>query len=396
MKINLWTNPKSELQPAMKDKRHFEVIESRQLDHLRVFHDVARALTSVLELEDVLLTIMEKMAQFFGPERWSMLMVDEPAGELYYAIAVGENSETLKGLRVKMGEGVAGWVAQTGNPLVVPDVALDPQWYAFSRAHPDLNIQSIACVPIRSADKTLGVIQLLNSKLDLMSEYSISFLRILCDYAAIAIQNARSMTLIQELTITDDCTGLYNARHLYTMLEEQIALAGKVRGTEFSLVFLDLDRFKQVNDTHGHLVGSRLLAEVGGLMKRVLGPANSCFRYGGDEFCALLPGQGKQAAIDTTMQLWLELRKARFVGGAGLSLSVAGSFGLATFPEDGNTMQAIIRAADTMMYDAKKTRDNVAVAGRGLVADPHALMSPGSSGPPRATMVAADLDAMRH
>lgn len=324
-----------------------------------------------------------------------MLMVDEPMGELYYAIAVGENSESLKGLRVKMGEGVAGWVAQTGNPLVVPDVALDPQWYAFSRAHPELNIHSIACVPIRSADKTLGVIQLLNSKLDLMSEYSISFLRILCDYAAIAIQNARSMTLIQELTITDDCTGLYNARHLYTMLEEQIALASKVRGTEFSLVFLDLDRFKQVNDTHGHLVGSRLLAEVGGLMKRVLGPANSCFRYGGDEFCALLPGQGKQAAIDTTMQLWLELRKARFVGGAGLSLSVAGSFGLATFPEDGNTMQAIIRAADTMMYDAKKTRDNVAVAGRGLVADPHALMSPGGA-PPRATMVAADLDAMRH
>ena len=76
-------------------------------------------------------------------------------------------------------------------------------------------------MPVRSGDKTLGVIQLLNSKLDLLSEYSISFLRILCDYAAIAIQNARSMTLIQELTITDDCTGLFNARHLYTMLDEQ-------------------------------------------------------------------------------------------------------------------------------------------------------------------------------
>jgi diguanylate cyclase (GGDEF)-like protein len=74
---------------------------------------------------------------------------------------------------------------------------------------------------------------------------------------------------------------------------------------------LDLDRFKQVNDTHGHLVGSRLLAEVGGLMKRVLGPENSCFRYGGDEFCALLPGQGKQQAIDTTMHLWEALRMRR-------------------------------------------------------------------------------------
>ena len=189
---------------------------------------------------------------------------------------------------MKMGEGVAGWVAETGNPLVVPDVSLDPHWLAFSRRFPDLNIQSIACVPIRSANKTLGVIQLLNSKLDLMSEYSISFLRILCDYAAIAIQNARSMTLIQELTITDDCTGLFNARHLYTMLDEQVALP-----QDFSLLFVDLDHFKSVNDTHGHLVGSRLLAEVGGLMKRSLGPNCSAFRYGGDEFVAVMPGASK-------------------------------------------------------------------------------------------------------
>ena len=346
----------------MKDRRQFEVIESRQMDHLRVFHDVARALTSSLELEEILGAIMDKMAQFFGPERWSMLMVDDKCNELYYAIAVGENTESLKGLRVPMGEGVAGWVASTGNPLVVPDVALDPHWSAFASKHPDLKIKSIACVPVRSGNKTLGVIQLLNSKLDLLSEYSISFLRILCDYAAIAIQNARSMTLIQELTITDDVTGLFNARHLYTLLDEQVG-----QGQVFSLMFVDLDRFKLVNDTHGHLIGSRLLAEIGSLLKRCLGPNNSAFRYGGDEFVALLPGMGKSAASGTTMALREDLRAARFLEGAGLSLNVSGSFGLATYPEDGNTVATILRAADTMMYEAKVTRDNVAIAGKGLV-----------------------------
>jgi len=346
----------------LKDRRSFEVIESRQMDHLRVFHDVARALTSSLELEEILGAIMDKMAQFFGPERWSMLMVDDKSGELYYAIAVGENTESLKGLRVPLGEGVAGWVASTGNPLVVPDVALDPHWSAFANKHPDLKIKSIACVPVRSGNKTLGVIQLLNSKLDLLSEYSISFLRILCDYAAIAIQNARSMTLIQELTITDDVTGLFNARHLYTMLDEQVAL-----GQVFSLMFVDLDRFKLVNDTHGHLIGSRLLAEIGGLLKRCLGPNNAAFRYGGDEFVAMLPGMGKSAASGTTMALREDLRSARFLEGAGLSLSVSGSFGLATYPEDGNTVPTILRAADTMMYEAKITRDSVAVSGKGTV-----------------------------
>jgi diguanylate cyclase (GGDEF)-like protein len=347
----------------LKERRQFEVIESRQMDHLRVFHEVARALTTSLELEEILGTIMQKMAQFFGPERWSLLMVDDTADELYYAIAVGENAESLKGLRVKMGDGVAGWVAQTGNPLVVPDVSLDPHWLAFSKRFPDLNIQSIACVPVRSGNKTLGVIQLLNSKLDLLSEYSISFLRILCDYAAIAIQNSRSMTLIQELTITDDCTGLFNARHLYTMLDEQVTL-----DAEFTLLFVDLDHFKTINDTHGHLVGSRLLAEVGGLMKRSLGPNCASFRYGGDEFVALMPGTGKTFGVEAALKLRDDLRGARFLEGAGLSLKISGSFGMATFPEDGHTVPTILRAADTMMYEAKNaTRDNVAVAGLGLL-----------------------------
>ncbi len=344
------------------------------MDHLRVFHDVARALTSALELEQILGTIMHKMAQFFGPERWSLLMVDEATQELYYAIAVGENAESLKGLRVPLGEGVAGWVASTGNPLVVPDVSLDPQWAAFAQSQPDLNIQSIACLPVRSENRTLGVIQLLNSKLDLLSEYSISFLRILCDYAAIAIRNARSMRLIQELSITDDCTGLFNARHLYQLLDDQVAAAAPGRKTQFSLLFLDLDHFKSVNDTHGHQRGTRLLAEVGNLLKRSLGPANFAFRYGGDEFVALMPNLDKHAAMTMAIGLCEQFRKARFLESDGLALSILASFGLATFPEDGETVHDILRSADMMMYEAKNsTRNNVAVAGHGLVMDKPAL-----------------------
>jgi len=339
------------------------------MNHLTVFHDVARALTQTLELEDILLVIMDKMTGFFAPERWSMLMVDESGEQLYYPIAAGEDNESLKDLRIPMGEGLAGYVALTGTTLIVPDVSLDTQWSDFARAHPELNIQSIACIPIRSGDKTLGVIQLFNSKLDMMSEYSQSFIRMLCDYAAIAIQNAKSVKLIHELTITDDCTGLFNARHLYTLLDEQLAISAANNSHQFSLLFVDLDRFKQVNDTHGHLIGSRLLSEVGGLMKRVLGPENASFRYGGDEFVALLPGLAKKPAIEATMQLWEGLRDTKFLSGAGLNLSLAGSFGLATFPEDGASVQAIIRAADTQMYAAKTTRDNVSVAGIGLVAN---------------------------
>lgn len=346
-------------------KRQFEVIESRQMDHLRVFHDVARTLTTALDLELILRAIMDKMANFFGPERWSLLMVDDAKQELYYAIAIGESSESLKGLSIPLGQGVAGWVAATGNPLVVPNVSLDPHWSSFARRHPDLHIHSIACLPIRSGEKTLGVIQLLNSQMDLLNEYSISFLRILCDYAAIAIQNARSVKLIHELSITDDCTGLFNSRHLYTLLEEEIQRAGEARSKPFGLLFFDLDRFKNVNDVHGHLVGSRLLRDVGDVVRDVIGPDNFGFRYGGDEFVVLMPGLDKGSAATLTHHVRNTLREHRFLTREGVELRITASFGLATFPEDGDSVHAMLRSSDSMMYEVKNsTRDEVAIMGR--------------------------------
>ncbi len=351
----------------VRDRRQPEIMDMRQMENLRVFHDVARALTSTLELEPLLHTIMTKMAEFFGPERWSLMLIDEEANDLYYALSAGMNSDKLDTLRVKMGEGVAGWVGQTGNPLVVPDVNVDRHWSRFAKQHPDLKLRSIAALPIRCGERTLGVMQLHNSSLDLLPEYSISFLRVLCDYAAIALQNARHVKLIHHLSITDDCTGLFNSRHLYKLLEEQIA--GPVNPLvipihpHFSLVFLDLDYFKRVNDTHGHLVGSRLLGEIGALLKRTMGPQHAAFRYGGDEFVALLRGLDKADATVMVRHLRQQLNEASFLTREGLAISVTASFGVATFPQDGATLRGIIRSADAMMYKVKNsTRDDVAIA----------------------------------
>ncbi len=340
-------------------------------DELRLFHEVARALTSNLELEPLLRAILGKMEEYFGPERWSLLMVDEEADELYYALTAGIPGSEV---RLRMGEGIAGYVAKTGEPLVVPDVRFDREWLRFSRAHPELNLQSIACLPLRHGGRTLGVLQLHNSKLDLLPDSSLSFLRVLCDYAAIALQNARQVNLVHRLSITDDCTGLYNARYLYSMLDEAIAAARMGErfkpGQHFSLLFFDLDRFKSINDTHGHLVGSRLLAEIGVLVKRTLGPKHMAFRYGGDEFVALLHHLDKADATGTVNHLQDRLRDTELLAGEGLNLRLTASFGLATFPQDGADLHGIIRAADTMMYCAKaEGRDRLVIASGNRPAD---------------------------
>jgi diguanylate cyclase (GGDEF)-like protein len=356
---------------AVKEKRPIEMIDSRQLESLRVFHEVARALTSNLQLDALLRTIMAQMEDFFGPEQWSLLLMDDEAASLRYALSSNLDDELFKDVRVPLGEGIAGWVASSGDNLIVPNVTADEEWRQYAIDHPDLNLQSIACMPIRHGDRVLGVLQLHNTKVSLQPETAI-FLHALCDYTAIALENARNVDKIHKLSLTDDCTGLFNSRCLYDMVGEEIKAslpAGanhRVRSINpkpFSLLFLDLDHFKSINDTHGHLIGSRLLAEIGGVIKRTIGPNHAAFRYGGDEFVCLLRGLDKSDALKLAEELRMALLNMQFLTAAKLEIKISGSFGLATYPEDGATLQEIVRSADTMMYHAKSEgRNRIAVA----------------------------------
>jgi len=339
----------------------------RHSQELTIFHDVAKALTSSLDLDSILQTIMEKMAEYFRPDTWSLLMVDDVHSELYFAIAVGPAAEALKNVRLKVGEGIAGWVAKHGERLVVPDVAADPRFAKRIDESTQWETQSIICVPLRSKLSVLGVIQLVNVDMSQFSEQELFFLQSLCDYAAIAIENARWVERIQELTITDDCTGLYNARHLYKTLDTEVYRSSRF-GYEFSVLFIDLDHFKTVNDTHGHLIGSKLLAEIGYLVKAQLRLIDFAFRYGGDEFVVLLPQTSKDQALVVAKRLRDALRASSFCREESLNLNVRASMGLATYPHDARSAHDIIRQADEMMYLVKNsTRDNIGIAQRGVM-----------------------------
>ncbi len=340
---------------------------NRQLQELNIFHGVAKALTSSLDLDSILQTIMEKMAEYFRPDTWSLLMVDEEKEELYFAIAVGSASESLKDVRLKVGEGIAGWVAKHGERLIVPDVMNDPRFSKRIDEMTQLETQSIICVPLRSKHRVLGVIQLVNVEMNGFGDEELFFLQALSDYAAIAIENARAVEKIQELTITDDVTGLYNARHLYKTLETEVYRSSRFN-YEFTVLFIDLDHFKQVNDTHGHLVGSKLLAEIGYLIKAQLRLIDYAFRYGGDEFVILLPQTGKDAALVVAKRLRDLLRTSMFCKEEGLNLNVRASIGVATYPHDAKSPHDVIRQADEMMYMVKNsTRDNIGIAQRGMM-----------------------------
>ena len=321
------------------------------LEDLLVFHQVTRSLTSSFDLDTILRTIMEHMERFVEAELWTLLMLDEERQELYYAIAAGREEVSLRGLRVKVGEGVAGWVVEHGETLLVPEAQNDPRVKQESGANHN-TVRSVIALPLRGRKGTHGVIEIFNPRADQLTDYTIAFLHILADHAAIAIENARDVARIQQLTITDDCTKLYNVRHLYEVLGREMERCGRLE-LPVSLAFLDLDHFKLVNDEHGHLVGSELLARVGERLQELSGKHDWCFRYGGDEFVILMPETGAAAALTQATALLSALMVTEFQMKNGLKLRVKASVGVAAAPNDGLTVHAVIGAADIRMYWVK-------------------------------------------
>jgi diguanylate cyclase (GGDEF)-like protein len=343
-------------------------VEPLDISEVAVFHELGKALTSSLQLDQVLRTIMEKINEVLRPDTWSLLLMDQEKNELYFEIATGEGADKLKDVRIKLGQGIAGWVAQTGEVVVVPDTRQDSRFFAQVDEKTKVQTRSIVAVPVRFRDQCLGVIELINCVGEEgFSPRELALLEALADYAAIAIENARHVQRIHELTITDDCTTLYNARHLNFMLDTEIYRSHRY-SYEFSIIFIDLDHFKNVNDTHGHLMGSKLLGEIGTMIKNNCRLIDFAFRYGGDEFVLLLPQTSKENACRVARRLHRMIKETEWLKDADLNVHVTSSVGVASYPVDSSDKAGLLHLADDAMYLVKNTtRDRVAAASVGVL-----------------------------
>jgi len=329
---------------------------------LNFYEDINKTLTSSLELHDILVAIMKRAKEMTKAEAWSVLLVDEETGELVFERAEGKKSRDIKKYRLKMGEGIAGWVAQEGIPVVVPDVSKDQRFLGKIDKAIRFRTKSLMCIPIKSRDKIIGVLEFVNKTTgDPFTREDLDLLMRLVDQTAIAIERVSLYQRMEELALTDDLTKLFNTRYLNRTIEIEIQRA-KRYDTSVSLIFMDIDYFKNINDHYGHLVGSKMLVEIGQILLNNLRSIDIVARYGGDEFVIVLPQTPPLTATRIAERMRKAVEHNIFLKKEGYSLKITASFGVASYPENAQSKDDLIRLADEAMYRVKHQTRNAVYA----------------------------------
>jgi len=325
---------------------------------IEFFEEVGKTLTSSMELNKILVAIMKKTKDMTNAEAWSVLLVDEETGDLVFEKADAKKSSRIEKYRLKPGEGIAGWVAQEGIPVIVPDVSRDERFSSKVDKKIHFKTKSLMCVPIKSQGRVVGVLEVVNKKTgEPFTKEDLNLLMRLIDQAALAIERTTLYQKMAELALTDDLTKLFNTRYLNRTIETEIQRSNRYH-TSISLIFIDIDYFKNVNDNHGHLVGSKMLVEMGQMIIKCLRSIDIVARYGGDEFVVVLPQTTPKAAAQIAERIRKSVEQNVFLKKEGYNLRVTASFGVASYPENAKTKEDLLRLADEAMYRVKYTTRN--------------------------------------
>jgi diguanylate cyclase (GGDEF)-like protein len=292
-------------------------------------------------LERVLATLRELV-------RCEDVVIWEPAGvdELVVALVEGEDENELRSLRIQLGEGLTGKAARECRPVVSNNAHVDPR--AKLVPGTEVTPEAIVCMPLLARDALLGVLTLYRQGTDrAFGEEEIELVADFAAVAALALDNARTRSELELLATTDDLTGLSNRRRFHSELEREIAAARRY-GSPLSLLLLDLDDFKAINDGYGHKIGDQALREIALAIQQRLRAADLAARIGGDEFGVLLPQTGGEAAKELARDLEHAVRRALTP-----PLVTSASIGISTLQlgEEND----LFAEADRFLYEAKRS-----------------------------------------
>jgi diguanylate cyclase (GGDEF)-like protein/putative nucleotidyltransferase with HDIG domain len=340
---------------AIENARLFQK-ERRRSSHLALLNELAQKAASVLNPSELLSSICGQVRSAFDRD-FARIEVADPRGKELIVEAEAGYGADLLGRRVRYAEGLSGAAAVTREPVLANSVQHDPRYVALRPG-----VRSALSLPMRYRDDVLGVLSLESLREHNFSQQDALTLQSLADQLAIALHNARAYQLALDQAITDGLTGLKTHRYFREALDRERQQSAR-SGRPFSVIMMDLDGFKQVNDQGGHLAGDRVLTAVATLLDARSRQSDVVARYGGDEFAILMPETNTEQAERLAERLRAALEADHFLHAHGVTASI----GIATFPDHGPTQEEILRVADSGMYLAKHCNGNcVKMASLGL------------------------------
>jgi diguanylate cyclase (GGDEF)-like protein/putative nucleotidyltransferase with HDIG domain len=330
------------------------VFEHIAIAHREIYalYEIAQTMGTSLGVADTMAHITSKLSGLVPFSTCALFLYADSNEMLYCRFATGTDAELIQQLALKSGSGLSGWVARNRRPLVNARPSAD-----LEAAGSDLptSLQSALVCPLIYGDNFIGTLAVYHTAAGFYRDDHRRLLDRVCEQAAAVIHNAIVFEQTQEASLTDPLTGLPNTRFMFMHLTRELARARRL-SSEVSLIVMDLNDFKDINDTYGHHVGDRALREVSKVLRTVIRPYDVCVRYAGDEFIVVLAGCGREEAEHKRSELQRAVDGIIFQAAPDKLVGLSLSAGASVFPHDGDSYESLLAKADSRMYGDKSAR----------------------------------------
>jgi diguanylate cyclase (GGDEF)-like protein len=321
------------------------------VQYLRTIAEVSTAITGTLDPEELYRIIPERVMRRLGLNDFCIMLYSHEMKRLVAKASAGGGAQGATPFTLAPGEGIAGKVFLSGESAWIPDVKGSPEFQYYGVLPRD--VRSFLCVPLLSKGKSIGVLMLHHSKPNAFEPELLPTMRVLASYLAIAMENAELFGFVKSLAEKDSLTLLYNHGAFHEKLGIELERSSRYN-RPMAVIMLDLDGFKEINDTFGHTTGDRVLVLVAGALGAHLRKTDIAARYGGDEFAVILPETDLSSAAVIAGRIAEGISGVRLEADPGAVVSFTASIGYAACGPESVDRGQILDIADRLMYDSKR------------------------------------------